>query len=430
MKKQRKSKLAAIMFTDIVGYSRIMEENENDALNLLEKHNEIIFPLVDKFNGRIVNTIGDALLMDFDSALSATNCAFNIQRALAVHNSKTKAKENISLRIGIHMGDVWYVGDDILGDGVNIASRLEPLALPGGICISQDVYKQLVNKIEINTTYLGAKYLKNIKKTVKVYRLHTGSEKQVEDDGAEQKDLANVLAEQEQKLDNRVTTKKQQVPEEKELSTQVQDPQKIIKDKVFNLINTFMDKALTKWNKVPEQKKEAIYKKINKAKWFADLEHDEHKFEWDAMWHHGRQRRKKKGGEEIGFGLVASVGFGIAWAVTGAWYLVFPFVFVGLFPLIGGIVNLIRNRKKKVKAVEMTTQQKEKEILKIASQYKGKLNVLQVANQTDLSIEQARETLDQMTKKGYIHMEIDDRGVINYEFPEFLEADEEDDVEE
>ena len=137
------------MFTDMVGYSAIAQRDETLALQLLEEHRTLLRSLFPRFNGREVKTIGDAFLVEFHSALEAAQCAIEIQRTLAKRNHDVPAARRIEVRIGIHIGDVVQRADgDVLGDGVNIASRIEPLAGANGICISVDVERQIRNTIE------------------------------------------------------------------------------------------------------------------------------------------------------------------------------------------------------------------------------------------------------------------------------------------
>src|SRR5207248_7087303 len=156
-------KLAAIMFTDMVDYSALAQRNEALALQLLEEHRGLLRSLFPRFNGREVKTIGDAFLVEFHSALEAAQCAIEIQRTLCKRNHDVVAARRIEVRIGIHIGDVVQCADgDVLGDGVNIASRIEPVAGPGGICISVDVERQIRNAVETSLVKLGPAELKNI----------------------------------------------------------------------------------------------------------------------------------------------------------------------------------------------------------------------------------------------------------------------------
>jgi class 3 adenylate cyclase len=126
-------RLAAVMFTDIVGYSSLTQKNERLALELLEEHRRIVRPIVARHNGREIKTIGDAFLIEFGSALEATECAVQIQRSLRDYNQQSNAARRVHIRIGIHLGDVIQRQNDVLGDAVNIASRIEPLAEADGI---------------------------------------------------------------------------------------------------------------------------------------------------------------------------------------------------------------------------------------------------------------------------------------------------------
>ena len=165
-------RLAAIMFTDMVGYSALSQKNERLALELLETHRELIRSILQSHSGREIKTIGDAFMVEFASALNAVNCSIEIQKALDAHNKTADDDHQIYLRIGIHVGDVEDREGDLYGDGVNISSRLEPLAQPGGICISEDVARQVQNKVDVQFKKLGDQDLKNIQLPVDIYQIN------------------------------------------------------------------------------------------------------------------------------------------------------------------------------------------------------------------------------------------------------------------
>jgi adenylate cyclase len=163
-----------VMFTDVVGYAAMVQSDEAGALELLARQREVIRPIVARHGGREVKTMGDAFLVEFASALAATKCAVDIERAF--HEFSRDKGQELKVRIGIHVGDVVHQGGDVFGDAVNIASRIEPLAEGGGTCISQQVYDQVSNKVSLRFTKLGARSLKNISSPVTVYRVEAPDE--------------------------------------------------------------------------------------------------------------------------------------------------------------------------------------------------------------------------------------------------------------
>ena len=164
-------RLAAIVSMDVEGYSRHMGEDEVGTLEVLTNHRAAIGKLIKGYKGRIVGTAGDSVLAEFASAVNAVQCASEIQSELKKRNKSLDPARQLNFRIGINVGDVIPEGDDIYGDGVNIAARLEALAEPGGICISSTVYEQVVNKLPLGFDFLGAKRVKNIETPVQVYRV-------------------------------------------------------------------------------------------------------------------------------------------------------------------------------------------------------------------------------------------------------------------
>jgi TolB-like protein len=164
-------KLAAIMFTDMVGYSALAQRNDKVALELLEEHRRLLRELFPRFHGTEIKTIGDAFLVEFGSALEAAQCAIEIQRTLAKRNHDVTSDRRIEVKIGIHIGDVVHRDGDVYGDGVNIASRIEALAGAGGICVSMDVERQIRNALEARFEKFGSADLKNIKLPMELFRI-------------------------------------------------------------------------------------------------------------------------------------------------------------------------------------------------------------------------------------------------------------------
>jgi adenylate cyclase len=164
-------RLAAIMFTDMVGYTALSQRNEPLALELLEEHRRILRSIFPPFNGTEIKTIGDGFLVEFQSALEAAQCALEIQRTLAKRNHDVSREHRIELRIGIHVGDVVHREGDVYGDGVNIASRIQPVAGIGGICISVDVERQIHHALEARFEKLAPTELKNVQVSMDLFRI-------------------------------------------------------------------------------------------------------------------------------------------------------------------------------------------------------------------------------------------------------------------
>jgi adenylate cyclase len=164
-------RLAAIMFTDIMGFTAMTQANESRAIGLLKTQRELARPVFKKHGGTEVKTMGDGFLVEFASALAATECAIELENAVGEYNQEKN--ESLRVRIGIHVGDVIHSEGDVYGDAVNIASRIEPLAEGGGICVSQQAYDQVRNKIPFRFSKLETPELKNVSIPIDVYRLET-----------------------------------------------------------------------------------------------------------------------------------------------------------------------------------------------------------------------------------------------------------------
>lgn len=182
-------RLAAVMFSDIVGYTAMTQSNEKLTLDLLEAHRRVLRPIFAKYGGTEIKTIGDAFLVEFRSALEAVSCGIEMQQALALHNQERTPVTRVQIRVGIHVGDVVEKDRDLYGDTVNIASRIENLADSGGIAVSGQVYEQVRNKLTAPLVKMGDFRLKNVESLVPVYAVSL--------DGAVQKtrpDAANRIA--------------------------------------------------------------------------------------------------------------------------------------------------------------------------------------------------------------------------------------------
>src|SRR6516225_8149974 len=168
-------RLAAIVAADIAGYSRLMGEDEAGTAQALRENSAAADPLVARHSGRIVKTTGDGVLIEFGSVVGAVEWALALQQLAAERNAGIVSDRRMEWRIGIHLGDVLVEGDDILGDGVNIAARLEGIAEPRGICISEDAFRQVRGKVDAEFTDIGEQSLKNIARPLRVYRIGRGA---------------------------------------------------------------------------------------------------------------------------------------------------------------------------------------------------------------------------------------------------------------
>ena len=164
-------KLTTILAADVTGYSRLMGEDEPGTLATLKSYRESMAGFIASHRGRVVNTAGDSLLAEFASVVEAVQCAVAIQRELAARNEVLSPGRRMLFRIGLNLGDVMVEGDDLFGEGVNIAARLQAVAEPGGICISGTVFDQVKNKLSIGYDFLGRQTIKNIADEVPIYRI-------------------------------------------------------------------------------------------------------------------------------------------------------------------------------------------------------------------------------------------------------------------
>jgi TolB-like protein/class 3 adenylate cyclase len=169
-------RLAAILAADVAGYSRLMGADEAGTARRLREHREAVTPIVTEHGGRIVKTTGDGLLLEFPSVVAAVECAVAMQTLMAERNAGLGEDERMLFRIGVNLGDVLIEGDDILGDGVNIAARLEGIADPGGICVSGSAFDHVRGKVAVEFTDLGEQRLKNIARPVRTYAVNMGAD--------------------------------------------------------------------------------------------------------------------------------------------------------------------------------------------------------------------------------------------------------------
>ncbi len=172
-------KLAAILVSDVVGYSRLTGADEDRILARLRAlRSDLIDPTISVHHGRVVKRTGDGAIVEFRSVVDAVNCAIEVQRAMVERNAGVAPDKRIEFRIGIHLGDVVEESDsDLMGDGVNIAARLQSVAKPGAICLSEQAYWQVKGRLDLKVTDLGPVPLKNIAEPLRAYSLEVGTYK-------------------------------------------------------------------------------------------------------------------------------------------------------------------------------------------------------------------------------------------------------------
>jgi adenylate cyclase len=181
-----KRRLAAVMCADVAQYSKLMERDEDGTLGRLKAYRLVMSALTERHNGRIVNTWGDAVIIEFASVTEAVQCAVDIQNELSVRNADLPDMTRMEFRIGINLGDIMVEGDDIYGDGVNVAARLQEIAPRGGIMLSQSVYDQVKSKMALGFDPLGPQHVKNVTDPVETYSVRIGGRNSPDETSARQ----------------------------------------------------------------------------------------------------------------------------------------------------------------------------------------------------------------------------------------------------
>jgi class 3 adenylate cyclase len=412
------TRLEAIMFTDIADYARLMDEDEDRTIELLKVHNQIVLPVIEADSGQVVDSIADGLLVVFPSARTAVSCAVTIHERIAAHNEAAPEDERFKLRIGVHIGEVRHEGARVFGTGVNIAARIQPFALPGGICVTEDVVRQIERRIPQPITSIGSQQLRSIARHYELFRVETGHEDENprQDEAAHTGDSRAVspapsAAKPAGELDEVKEKILTEIAKWSERS-QSRDPgskEARTESKIYGVVETIMDKALQKWESMPEERKSDIVHKINQ-----EIENNDDK-------------AKEKDSETPG-SIAGSIVWGsFATAAAAFWYVQVPGawpivlgILVGVFPLMSGITNLIKRALGRPRAVPQATGSIEREVLAAAGELGGRVTVVQVAARTGHGLDDVQSALDSMSSKGYVSVEVLESGVVRYDFPSLL----------
>ncbi len=411
----RPTRLAAIVFTDIAGYSRMMENDEELTIGVLKQHNEIVLPLVRQAAGVVIDAIGDGLFILFPSVREAVVCSTAIHHAIAAHNEAADPDAHFKLRIGVHLGEIWRDGDRVFGNGVNIAARVQPKAAPGGICITEDVYRQVANKLSSTIESIGVHELRNISRRLELYRVITGHEESAprgEETGEFDAIKQRILRERES-----IAARHAKRSTDSSASGAESSFEHRIESKVFSVVERVMDTAITKWDEMPEEKKSRAIARIQE-----EIGKDNGA---DIAIHLGDSKHsdgdsKSEGGKilsQLGTGIVLGTGFGIGYFSLGIAWMVWPFAILGLLPLAGGILKALKMVARSERRRRERPLQLERLLLQTARRSGGTLTVVQAASETGLPLDEVQLTLDRMTTKGYVAQQIRESGIIEYEFP-------------
>lgn len=409
------TRLEAIMFTDIAGYSRMMETDEELTIRLLRTHNDIVFPVIETHAGEVVSTIGDGLLVVFTSVRKAVECALAIHTEISAHNEGVDQSERFLLRIGIHVGEVQHDEKQIYGIGVSVTARVQPFALPGGICITEDVFRQIEGKGKNQIESIGSQSLRSISRPYELYRLVTGHEdisQHDADSGSDNSatDISGIPAV--------AATPSGELDEVKErILTEIgkwsgkhgtsgdhpSDKSAQVGSKIFGIVEHIMDRAIDKWDQMPEEKRSNIVHKIK-----VGIEEGETKKEEKAV---------SSIAGEIAWGTAATLGFAFWYAQAGSVWMIVVGTLIGVLPLVSGIQKLIKRllKRKSKRAVEPA--ELEGLLLKAAKELGGRVTVVQIAAHIGRPLEEVQNALDLMTSRGYVSQEVLDTGIIRYDFP-------------
>ena len=411
------------MFTDIAGYSRLMEADEDRTIRLLKTHNEIVFPVIETHSGEVISSIGDGLLVVFPSARNAVECALGVHAAIARHDQGVQQRDSFKLRIGIHVGEVQHDDKQIYGIGVSVAARVQPFALPGGICLTEDVFRQIRGKTPNPIESIGPQTLRNISRQYELFRLVTGHEDTSQESGESNIDAASsgsahapaVAAKPSGELDEikeRILMEIGKWNEKRAArGDYTSDRSAQVESKVFGIVEHIMDRAIDKWDKMPEEKRSDIIHKIKTG--------------IDESTEKKEEKTTSNIAGEIAWGAAATLGFGLWYAQAGSVWMIVVGTLIGVLPLISGVQKLVKRSLKRKSRRANEPAELEGKLLKAAKELGGRVTVVQIAAHIGRPLDEVQSALDLMTSRGYVSQEILESGIIRYDFPSLF-ADESD----
>lgn len=417
------TRLSAIVFTDIAGYSRMMEENEKRTIEVLGRHNDIVLPLIESAGGEVIDAIGDGLFVLFPSVREAVTCSLAIHDAVAAYNEQAPENARFKLRIGVNLGEVWREGDRVYGNGVNVAARVQPLAAPGGICITEDVYRQVRHKIDHEIESIGRHELRNISRRIELFRVVTGHEEALAESPRSEFDAIKqrILQERATITEQRATNPESPAGPESPGKQRSAIEQRI-ESKVFSVVERVMDRALDTWESMPEEQKQKAVQRLREE---ADQDDGGRRKHAEITLVEDKPRKKKSRDKrdrsditsKFATGVAAGTGFGLGYFAFGIGWMVWPFLFFGVFPVAAGIVQAIGIVGRRRADRRERPRHTERQLLDVATRLGGTVTVVGAAREANLELDDVQSTLDRMTAKGYVVQRIRPDGVIEYEFP-------------
>ncbi len=399
------TRLAVVMFIEISDFARMTSENESRAIELLDEHRGIATPLIHDHDGTIVDQDSGGMLVLFESALSAAQCALLIQFSLRARNTHAAGLFKILPRIGLHLGDIWQEGDRVYGNGVNIASRVMNKARPGGICVSDDVYRQLVNKMEVEFCEVYDSDLKNISRSLALYELATGCET-----GKSPEQAPKTLVETE--IPPVPETSPPPTPQEARSAHPADGLGAQLEKLTQRLVESTLQKASIELSQDTDQIQVNIHShpasNIQAAHRRKDKNHPARRME-ELI----KKNKSSSGALTTGIILGGAFGAGLYFLPSGWWWVGICIgglsAFVGLVETIGSLRELRRLRKQMPKLIQEA-------LLSYARKADGNLSVADAAAATRFSLDEVRRELETMADKGYVARETDEDGLILYRF--------------